>query len=445
MSIDLHAGQSAIINSLFVTKECRYGVVCASRGFGKSFLASVAAILAVQELMAMDADVPNKNVAIICPTYQQAVDIYFPLLAYQLGLGEWADKMSQHSGTFWFPNNVILKLWSYEASNRMRGSGQYFVICDETTSWKGGGSSAKETWESVVQPCLTTRWSEQMAEKYNAPSAGRALIISTPLGRDYFYDQFNFQEVDDQWKSWRFTYRDSPYLDPDEIEKTKHTIDALKFQREYEASFDDSGNTVFYNFSRDEHVTRDVDDFSPGETVNIALDFNVGVMAATAFAVRGDEIHLIEDFSGSADTETFGKMIKKKYLDKGHPVSVFPDPSGRARKSSAAVGRTDFTILQNFGFATFARRKAPPMADSVQAVNRMLKTADGQCHMFIHPRCKDTITSIERTSWKETNPDVMTIDKSEGIEHWTDGIRYAVEYLFPVQSHTKRQHRGFNF
>jgi hypothetical protein len=138
-------------------------------------------------------------------------------------------------------------------------------------------------------------------------------------------------------------------------------------------------------------------------------------------------------------------MIKKKYLDKGHPVSVFPDPSGRARKSSAAVGRTDFTILQNFGFATFARRKAPPMADSVQAVNRMLKTADGQCHMFIHPRCKDTITSIERTSWKETNPDVMTIDKSEGIEHWTDGIRYAVEYLFPVQSHTKRQHRGFNF
>jgi hypothetical protein len=293
VSIDLHAGQSAIINSLFVTKECRYGVVCASRGFGKSFLASVAAILAVQELMAMDADVPNKNVAIICPTYQQAVDIYFPLLAYQLGLGEWADKMSQHSGTFWFPNNVILKLWSYEASNRMRGSGQYFVICDETTSWKGGGSSAKETWESVVQPCLTTRWSEQMAEKYNAPSAGRALIISTPLGRDYFYDQFNFQEVDDQWKSWRFTYRDSPYLDPDEIEKTKHTIDALKFQREYEASFDDSGNTVFYNFSRDEHVTRDVDDFSPGETVNIALDFNVGVMAATAFAVRGDEIHLI--------------------------------------------------------------------------------------------------------------------------------------------------------
>ena len=85
------------------------------------------------------------------------------------------------------------------------------------------------------------------------------------------------------------------------------------------------------------------------------------------------------------------------------------------------------------------------MSESVQAVNRMLKTADGVVHLFIHPQCKDTITSIERTKWKENNPDVMTIDKAEGIEHWTDGIRYAIEYLFPVKSHTKRTHRGFQF
>jgi len=81
--------------------------------------------------MELDEDVPNKNVAIIAPTYQQAIDIYYPLLAYQLGMEEHTIKSSRVAGTFWFPKNVQLKIWSYEASERMRGSGQYFVVADE--------------------------------------------------------------------------------------------------------------------------------------------------------------------------------------------------------------------------------------------------------------------------------------------------------------------------
>jgi len=442
MAINLHQGQSRIINDLFITKEARYAVVCASRGFGKSYLAATAAILACQELINMPADIPNKNVAIIAPTYQQCVDIYFPLIAYQLGLADHCDKMSAHSGTFWLPNNVVLKLWSYEASSRMRGSGQYFVVCDETTSWRGAGSTAKESWESVIQPCITTRWSEQMAEVHGAPSPGRALIISTPLGMDYFYEQFNFQERDPDWKSYRFTYRDSPYLDPLEIEKTKHTIDALKFQREYEASFEDSGNTVFYNFNRTTNV-QPLDYFDAKEDVHVAIDFNVGIMASVAFAVRGGQIHVLDEFQGHPDTETLAKHLAEKY--KGHKIITYPDPSGRARKSSAAVGRTDFSILKSHGLATLARSRAPAIADSVQAVNRMLKTADDKVHFFVAPNCVNTIKSIERTSWKENNPEALIIDKTEGIEHWTDGIRYAVEYLFPVRNHAKTVKRGFSF
>jgi len=76
MAINLHPGQSQIINDLFVKKEARYAVVCASRGFGKSYLAATAAILACQELINLPADVPNKSVAIIAPTYQQCVDLF---------------------------------------------------------------------------------------------------------------------------------------------------------------------------------------------------------------------------------------------------------------------------------------------------------------------------------------------------------------------------------
>ena len=243
--------------------------------FGKSYLAACAAVIAVQELMELDEDVPNKNVAIIAPTYQQAIDIYYPLLAYQLGMEEHAIKSSRVAGTFWFPKNVQLKIWSYEASERMRGTGQYFVVADEVCSWRGAGSSLKESWESVIQPCISTRWSKQNADKYGA-KPGKALIISTPMGFNYFYEMYNRQDADSQWKSYHYTFEDSPYLDDEEISRVKLTLDPLKFAREYTASFEDSGNTVFYTFNRKEHIDKDLPTFETGEDVHVAIDFNVG-------------------------------------------------------------------------------------------------------------------------------------------------------------------------
>jgi len=283
--IRLHDKQSEVIRDLFIDKTCRYSVVNASRGFGKSYLAATAAIIAVQELMELPDDVPNKNVALIAPTYSQAVDIYYPLIAWQLGMEDFADKSSKASGTFWFPNNVQLKLWSYEASQRMRGTGQYFVVADEVTSWKGAGMNLKESWESIIQPCVSTRWSRQNAKRVNA-NPGRALIISTPSGYDYFYDMFNRQDSDKDWKSYHYTYKDSPYLDEEEIESVKLTLDPLKFAREYTASFEDSGTNVFYTFSRKDHINKDLPYFETGEDVHVAIDFNVGDFKLADFKSR---------------------------------------------------------------------------------------------------------------------------------------------------------------
>jgi len=438
-NITLHPAQSQIFSDLFVKQSCRYAVAVCTRGFGKSYLAAVSAIQACAELMALPADVPNKNVALIAPTYQQAVDIYHPLLAYQLGLEKYADKHSSYAGKFWLPNNVELRLWSYESTERMRGTGQYFVVCDEVSSWEHR-PGLEESWNSIIRPCITTRWSEDQAKAIGAPSPGRALIISTPKGYNYLYDMYNFQDVDEQWKSYHYTYESAPHLSTDEIEKVKYTIDPLKFAREYEASFEDSGNTVFYNFNRKEHITTDIPGFYDGEDVHVAIDFNVSVMAASAFAVRGGQMHFIKDYKGLPDTATLASRLRDEY--RGHTIYAYPDPSGRARKTSAAIGQTDFRILEDQGIRTRARRKAPPIADSVQAVNTMLKNAAGQINMYFRPECKNTISSIERTMWVDSTSDNASIDKSLGDEHHSDGVRYACEYLFPVGSGSKRSIRN---
>jgi hypothetical protein len=200
---------------------------------------------------------------------------------------------------------------------------------------------------------------------------------------------------------------------------------------------------VFYCFSREEHIDKNLPYYDAGEDVHIAIDFNVGIMASVAFAIRGNQVHILDEFQGHPDTETLARALKEKY--KGHRIISYPDPAGKARKTSAAVGTTDFSILQSAGILTRAHSKAPPIIDSVAAVNKKFKNANGDIDMFVHPRCVNTIKSLERTAWTETNPDTATIDKKEGVEHWTDGLRYAIEYLYPVRGGSKVTTRGFGF
>lgn len=443
MSIILHPGQSQVYNDLFVEKTCRYAVAVCSRGWGKSYFAGVAATTAIFELLELAEWVPNKIVYIIAPTYSQVTDIYYPLLAFELGLAQYSLRASKDLGRFWFPKNVELRLVSYEAVDRLRGTGAYFVVMDEVRDWTKG-SGFQEAWQGIIQPCINTRWSRKRAKQVWAKSPGRALCISTPNGYDFLYDMYNYQEVDKDWKSYHFDYKSSPYLDEEEIEKVKHTIDPLKFNREYKATFEDSGNNVFYCFDRKQHVSPDVPDFEDGEDVHIGIDFNVGLQCSSVFAVRGGQVHFLDEFKGHPDTETLAIAIKTRYP--GRKIYVYPDPSGRSRKTSAPVGVTDFTILEKYGLITRAHRKAPPIIDSVNAVNKKLKTASGIIDMYFHPRCEGIIKSVERTAWEEhRNTDLATIDKSEGVEHFSDGVRYAIEFLYPIKPGHKTSAKGFKF
>jgi len=448
MSITLHPGQVEAYKDLFIDKVNQYGVVCCSRGWGKSFVASVAATTAAYELMELPATVPNKLVYIIAPTYEQVTDIYFPLLNYDLGLENVCIKTSKDQGRFLFPNRVELRLLSYEAIERMRGKGPYFVVWDEVSSCTKG-IDPQEAWESIIQPAISTRWSPKNAERVGAKSPGRAFMLSTPKGYNFFHTLYTRRETNSTWKSYHYTYRDSPFLDPDEIERIKQDIDPIKFASEYEASFEESGYSVFYCFNRDTHVSNEIQDFykeegdTPGEPVHLAIDFNVGLQCTTAFALRGSVLECIEEFKGHPDTETLAIALSTRF--KGHKILAYPDPSGKANKTSAPVGRTDFSILESYGITVLSRSKAPPIVDSVQAVNRKLKNASNQVGMLFHPRCKGAIASMERTKWVDRNPDTATIDKSEGIEHFSDGIRYITEYLFPIKSHKAVTKRGFGF
>jgi hypothetical protein len=441
IEINFHDGQSEVFSDLFIEKTVRHAVVRASRGYGKSFLAAGCALKAVDELLDLAARVPNKTVYIIAPTYDQVTEIYYPLLQYQLGAGQYANKSSRDAGVFWYPNDIQLRLMSFEAIERMRGKGAYFVANDEPASWvKGVG--LKEAWEGIIQPCIVTRWSEKRARELGAESPGRSLTIGTPKGYDYFYEMNNFHEVDSDWKTYHYDYTKSPYLDEKEIEKIKARIDPLQWNREYLAQFKGSGLNVFYTFNREIHVRKDVPDFKPGETVHAAIDFNVGIQATSFWAIRGSQAHCIDEIQGHPDTETLALYIAAKYHN--HKVICYPDPTGNSNKSSAPTGQTDFTILRDAKLTVCARSSSPGLVNSANCVNRMLLTASGKVSTYLHPRCVGTINSLEKTSWLE-NTDNAVINKKAGTEHFSDGVRYFFEYNWPIVANVKRVAKGSSF
>jgi hypothetical protein len=71
--------------------------------------------------------------------------------------------------------------------------------------------------------------------------------------------------------------------------------------------------------------------------------------------------------------------------------------------------------------------------------------ANGLVDMYVHPRCKGLAMSLERTKWVDNNSDTATIDKTENLEHYSDGVRYATEFLFPIKASRKRVAKGFGF
>jgi hypothetical protein len=167
-----------------------------------------------------------------------------------------------------------------------------------------------------------------------------------------------------------------------------------------------------------------------GEDVHVAIDFNIMLNCTSFHAIRGGQLHTLDESKGSANTEQLAHVIRSKYPRSR--IICYPDPSGRARKTSAAIGATDFSILREAGFTVLARDKAPPLVDSVAAVNRKMMNAAGDIDMYVHPRCKGFIDSIERTVWLESRPETATIDKTQGVEHFSDGLRYLVDYLWPL-------------
>lgn len=197
----------------------RFKVVAAGRRCGKSRLSAVS--LLIEALNCPE----GSAVMYIAPTLGQARSILWDLLH---DIGRPVIKSSHVNNLeITLVNGRKILVRGADNPDSLRGVSLTYVVLDECAFIK------QDIWEKVIRASLSDK-------------KGRALFISTPSGRNWFYDIFNLgKEVDEEWKSWHFTTQDNETIDPKEIEAAKRTLSSFAFKQEYLSSFDTAGADVF--------------------------------------------------------------------------------------------------------------------------------------------------------------------------------------------------------
>lgn len=192
---------------------------------------------------------------------------------------------------------------------------------------------------------------------------------------------------------------------------------------------DDVEGRVYSSFSKLPFPLGNVDAsiVDTGAEILIGQDFNVNPMA-TVIAVRvADECHVLDALEvRTSNTEEVAAEIRRRYPRR--KVIVCPDPSGKARKTSAPVGQTDFTILERAGFEVRAPNAAPPVVDRVNNMQALLLQGVRR-RLRIHPRAKPLIQALSNLTYKEGT---SIIDKGMGLDHQADAIGYLCWSEFNV-------------
>jgi hypothetical protein len=125
-----------------------------------------------------------------------------------------------------------VRVWFLSADNpdNIRGFGFRGLVIDEAAS------IPQDVWHYVLRPTI-------------AQTLGWAVFVSTPKGRNWFYDLFTrgLDASEKDYASFRFPSNASPYFPAKEWEEAKRTLPADVFKQEYEAEFLEDSAGVFRN------------------------------------------------------------------------------------------------------------------------------------------------------------------------------------------------------
>lgn len=192
-----HDGQRAVLES-----DARFKVLMCGRRWGKSLISKN---ISIQEALA------GRVTAYVTPTYKLAkvfFDDIAKLVPTQIAVANKSDLI------FKFVTGGEIRFFTGERLDDFRGLKFHNVIIDEAAYIP----HLQDAWNNAIRPTLTD-------------FKGSATFISTPRGKDFFYGLYLRDEG--EWKSFKYTTYENPYIDKNEIDQAKIELPKAAFEQEY--------------------------------------------------------------------------------------------------------------------------------------------------------------------------------------------------------------------
>lgn len=312
-----------------------------------------------------------------------------------------------------WPNGSWATIYSSEEPDALRGFSGDTAWLDEFAKY----ANPRECWDNL-----------QFGMREVSDDQPRVLITTTPKPLPLL--------IEIEGKPATITVTGSSYenranLSPRWFADTLAAYEGTRLGRQeiHAEILDDVEGRVYSSFNNKPWPEGNVDESveDTGAEILVGMDFNVNPMSA-AIAVRAaDECHVLDALQvETSNTEEMAAEIKRRYP--GRRVIICPDPSGKARKTSAPVGQTDFTILQRAGFEVRAPSKAPPVVDRVNNAQAMYLQS-GRRRVKVHPRAAALTSALSNLQYKEGT---SIRDKASGFDHICDAFDYLLWQEFNV-------------
>ena len=205
MNLEIKLPKPHVNQALVIKSDARFKVMMAGRRFGKSV---------ISQTISIECALKRQHVAYITPTYQLG-KMFFKEMCKIL-----PDKVYKKNETdllMDFITGGSIRFYTGERLDAMRGTKYHLVIIDEASYIP----NLEDGWNNSIRPTLTDY-------------KGKAIFLSTPKGKNYFYSLF-MRGGEPDWQSFKFTTYDNPHMDASEIDSARAQLPSVVFNQEYMA------------------------------------------------------------------------------------------------------------------------------------------------------------------------------------------------------------------
>jgi phage terminase large subunit-like protein len=189
---------------------------------------------------------------------------------------------------------------SADNPDSLRGDSLDLVVIDEAAFVK------PEAWNEALRPALSDR-------------RGRAIFISTPKGRNWFWHLFN--TTGDDWQSWQLPTTANPFIDPAEVEIARQQLPERVFRQEYLAEFIEDSSGVFRRVM-DATTATEQDSAVTGHQYVIGVDWGKlnDFTVITVIDVTASEVVHVDRFNQIDYAVQLGRLTA--IVDRFNPSSI---------------------------------------------------------------------------------------------------------------------------